>query len=106
MALVDDGEEVFRKIVEEAERTHSGLSAVEIAGIVLDAAAVSELLDHLYVVGDALLESFGFEDATFVTEEFALAAEVEGYLVDGLECPLLGGDENVGGVDVESFEVF
>ncbi len=55
MALVNDGEEIVREIIKQAERTHARLTAVKITAVVLDAGAVSHLAHHLHVVGDTLI---------------------------------------------------
>jgi len=99
VALVDHQEEVLGEEVEQAVGTRPGGTAVEVAGVVLDAGAVAQLADHLEVVGDALVQALGFEEAAFALEELDLAVEVVLNLVDGAEGVLLGGHEEVGGVD-------
>ena len=99
MALVDHQEEVLGEEVEQAVGTRPGGTAVEVAGVVLDAGTVAQFADHLEVVGDALVQALGFEEAAFALEELDLAVEVVLDLVDGAEGVLLGGHEEVGGVD-------
>ena len=59
MALVDNHEIVFREEIQQAVGSLSGLAAVEVAAVVLDARAVAHLFEHLHVVGDALVEALG-----------------------------------------------
>ena len=71
MAFVNDKQEIVGEIVEQAEGTRAGLSAVKVAAIVLDAAAVAELLHHLDVVVDALFEAFGLEVLAYLVQVVA-----------------------------------
>ena len=50
MALVDDHQEILRKEVEQAVGTRARSAAIEISGVILNAAAVAQLLDHLHVI--------------------------------------------------------
>ena len=59
MALVDESDEIFRKIVHQTERAHPLLSAVEVARIVLDAWTISHLLNHLKVIFHPLFQPLG-----------------------------------------------
>ena len=74
MALVDDGQEVVREIINQAERPGSGFPPVEIAGIVLDAGAEAQFLDHFHIVGDPVFEPLGFERPAYFAEVFRLLA--------------------------------
>src|SRR5690606_22433370 len=49
VALVYHHQEIVREIIEEAEGARSGSTTVEVAGVVLDAGAVTQLADHLEV---------------------------------------------------------
>ena len=71
VAFVNDKQEIVGEIVEQAEGTRAGLSAVKVAAIVLDAAAVAELLNHLDVVVDALFEAFGLEVLAYLVQVVA-----------------------------------
>ncbi len=61
--LVDDEQEVVRKVVEERRRRLPRRASGEVARVVLDAVAVAELLDHLQVEHRALVEPLGLEQA-------------------------------------------
>ena len=87
MTLVDYCEEVLGEIIKEAERTFALASAVEVARIVLDAGAVAEFFDHLYVVCHAFLDALSLEFVAFSAEVFDLSTEVELYLSDSRRLP-------------------
>ena len=57
MAFVDDGEKVFREEIKQAVRPVTRLPTVEIARIILYAAAMAQFLDHLHVVFHPLLDT-------------------------------------------------
>ena len=99
--LVDEGDEVFREIVDQAERALSGLTAVEIAAIVFDSGAVAEFFEHLDIVLDPLLDALGFEHLALALEVHHLLEEVVADLVDGGDGALFGGDEVVCRVDAD-----
>ena len=98
VALVDEGDEVLRKIVYEAEWPLSCAPPVEVPGIILDAGAVAQFLDHLHVVFDPLLEAVSLMLLSDGTEILALLHHVVLYHPDGLGSALLGGDEDIGRV--------
>ena len=60
MALVDNRQEVFGKIIEQTERSGSRFSAVEISGIVFYPRAVAYFPNHLHIVGHPFVKPFGF----------------------------------------------
>ena len=80
MALVDNGEEVPREVVEKAERAHAGFSTVEITAVVFDTRAVAYFAYHLYVVGRALVESACLKLLGFALEIVYLLSEVKLHL--------------------------
>ena len=102
MALVDDGQEVFGQVVEQAVGTRSRLTAVEVARIVLDARAVAHLANHLQVVGHTLIQALCLNGAVFAVEHVDLCAQVHVNLSQGARHALFAGDEDIGGVDVET----
>ena len=104
MALVDDGEEVVGKEVQQAERTHAGLTPVEVARVILDARAVAHLANHLQVVGHALIQALGLDGAVLAAERLDLGAQVHVNLAQCLRQALLGGHEDVGGEDAERLD--
>ena len=105
MALVNNGQEIFREIVEQAERPHAGRSAIKISRIILDARAMTKLLYHLQIVVDTLCETVGFQQLTLVAEGLTLGAEVYGNLVNSRCRALFACHKNIGRVDVEPFQL-
>ena len=106
VALVDEGDEVLRKIVYEAEWPLSCAPPVEVPGIILDAGTVAQFLDHLHVVFDPFLEAVGLVLLPYGAEIFALLHHVVLYHPDGLGGALLGGDEDIGRVDDDLLGAF
>ncbi len=68
VALVDDQEEVLRKVVEQGERRLAWATAVDVHRVVLDAVAVADLLDHLQVVLRAHAQALCFEQLALFLE--------------------------------------
>ena len=60
VALVDDHQEILGEEVQQTVGTRAWLAAIKIARVVLNAAAMAQFANHLNVVGDALVEAFGF----------------------------------------------
>ncbi len=102
MALVNYRQVVFREIVKEAEWPHAGFAAVEVAAVILDAGAMAHLAYHLYVIGGALVKTFCLKRFSFLVEKLHLLAQVKLHLRQRRSLPLLGGDEKVGRVNLET----
>ena len=66
MALVDDEQEVLGEVVDQRVGRVPGGPAVEVAGVVLDAVAVADLLHHLHVVADPLLDALRLQGLVLV----------------------------------------
>ena len=101
MAFIHHEEEVVGEVVQQAEGPLPGLTPVEVAAVVLDAAAEAELAHHLEVVGGAFLEPLAFDEAALVVEPFHLLHHVLLDFPDALVQRVLAGDEEVGGVDAQ-----
>ena len=76
MRLVDQDEEVARKVVEERVRGGAGRAPVEDPRVVLDPVAVAELLHHLEVVLGSLADPVRFEQLSLRFEELDLLLEL------------------------------
>jgi hypothetical protein len=55
MALIDYQKEVFGEIIQQTERAITGVSAIEIAGIILNTVAIAQLPNHLQIKVHPLL---------------------------------------------------
>ena len=66
--LIDKEQKIGRKIVEEAGRRLARLPAIQMAGVILNASAVAELLDHLEVELCALLKTFSLQELALALE--------------------------------------
>ena len=112
VALVDEGDEVLREVVDQAERPLARLATVQIAGVVLDAGAVPHLLDHLTVVLDTLLQALGLQPLANLVEVVHLLFEIVLDHAHGLDGAFPRGHEVRGredrsliqGLDVRSGE--
>ena len=98
MAFVNDKEEVVGEIVDEAERSVALSASVKIAGVVLDATAVTQLLYHLEVVVDSLLEAFGFKGFVNGVEVVSTFKHVCLYLTKGICHVFFRGEKVAGGI--------
>ena len=108
VALVNERDEVLREIVDEAERSLTRLTAVQIAGVVLDARAVAHLLDHLKVVLHSLLQPFGLQPLANLIEVIDLLLEIVLDHTHGLDAALPRGHEVRGREDrnlIQGFNV-
>ena len=61
VGLVDEEEVVAGEVVEQGGRGLAGETAGEVAGVVLDAVAVADGLDHFEVEAGALMDALGFD---------------------------------------------
>ena len=84
MALVDYKEEIVGEIVYKTEGTAALAAAVEIAGVVLDTAAIAQLLYHFEVVVDPFLKTLGLEGPVNGVEVVAALEHVGLYLAQGI----------------------
>src|SRR5687768_616781 len=102
--LVDDDEEVFREVVEQARRSLAGEAAREMARVVLDARARPDLHHHLDVEVRARLESLRLEELAFPAQHIQTLDELLPY---GADRPLergARGDEVFGRIDRSALE--
>ncbi len=83
--LVDEDERVARHVFEEGRRRLARLAAGQIARIVLDPGAAAGRLDHLQIVGRALLEPLRLEQFPFRVELVEADLEVALDLLDRLQ---------------------
>ena len=93
MALVDEGDEILRKIIQQAERSHALAASVEIPRIVLDAGAVVHFLNHFEVIFHPLLQPLCLQHAALPFEICQPGAEVVLYMADSLLLPFVRGHE-------------
>ena len=106
MALVDDQQVIFRKVIQQTERTRPLFPAVQVARIVLDSRAITQLLDHLQVVLYALLEALRLHHPARLLEKTDAFAQIELDLPDGPVGTLPGRYEHVGGENGHRIEFF
>ncbi len=76
MALVDDHQRVLRQVVDQGRRRLARLAAREVARVVLDAFAETELDQHLEVEARALLDPLRLDQAPGLLEEVDAAAQL------------------------------
>ena len=68
VGLVDEEEVVAGEVVEQGGRGLAGETAGEVAGVVLDAVAVADGLDHFEVEAGALVDALRLDEAAFLFE--------------------------------------
>jgi hypothetical protein len=59
VGFIDDHKEIGREVIEEGPRRLAGLSAIEVAGIVLDPRAIAHFPKHFQIEAGALLKPLG-----------------------------------------------
>ncbi|OPZ95551.1 MAG: hypothetical protein BWY71_02200 [Planctomycetes bacterium ADurb.Bin412] len=99
VTFIDDAEKIFRKIIQQAERPCAGPTAIEKAGVIFDAVAVTQFPDHLQVVFHPFADPLRFDVFTRVFEISCLRRCFILYLVDHLLYDILGSYIEVGGED-------
>ena len=100
MALVDEEQEVLGEEVEQTVGTLARLTPIEVAGIVLNARAVAQLLNHLHVVLHTFLYTLRLDGVAQLGEEVHLLDKVVLNHADGPLRLLLGGHEEVGRINL------
>ncbi len=106
MAFIDESEEIILKKVDQAEGALTGFAAGEVAGIIFDALTEAQFLEEFEIIFGAHADALGFDQALAF---FELADAQFQFLANTADRALnfiLGGDELVGGVEVEGFEIF
>ena len=101
MAFVDHHQEIVREVVQQAERTGSGLAPVQVARVVFNARAVAQLADHFEVKYGAFFEPLGLERTTHFGEMLHLRAQVQLNLLDGAIQHVWRRDKQIGGEDAK-----
>ena len=70
MRLIDHDEEIFREVVQERKWRLAGLPVRHVAGIILDAGAVSDLLHHFQIIIRPLLQTLRLQELILIPELF------------------------------------
>ena len=104
VALVDHEQEVVREVIEQTEGALTGLSTVEVAAVVLNAAAEAQFPHHLEIVRGAFLEALPFNEPPLLIEPLDLLHHVLLDLPDALLQGVLAGHEQVGRIDTQRLE--
>ena len=82
VGLIDDGEEVFREVVDQRRRRGPRRTAVHVPRVVLDAGTEPDLLDHLQVVLGAHAQALRLEQLALVLQ---LLEPVRELFLNGLD---------------------
>ncbi len=101
VTLVYNEQKVLWEIVEQAIRAFVLFAAIKITGVVLDAGAVAELLDHLDVVCHTLFETVSLHLLVVATEFGSLANKVVLDMAERIVHLILGRDKKVCGEDCD-----
>ena len=107
MALVHHQQEIVGEIVNQAEGAAAGGTSVEVTTIVLDARAVTQLLNHLHVIVHTLLQPLGLQVLVDAVQVVTPLIHIPLNLQQSLAHVILRGEEIRGGIDhhlVEALE--
>ena len=104
VGFVDHQQPVVGEVVDQAFRRCAGGTASQMAGVVLHAVAVAHLLQHLQVVGGALLQPLGLQQPALAIEQIEALAQFGADRLDRIGQTLLGGHEVFGRVDVDRLQ--
>ena len=99
MTLINKGDEIIRKIIQQAKRTVAGCPSIKITGIVLNSRTVSQLLHHFNVVGNAFVKSLRFLKTARFFQVFYTFPKIKLNLFNGLIDFLLGGHKHIRRID-------
>ena len=102
VAFVDEEQPVVGEVVEQGPGGGAGGAAGEVAGVVLNAGAVADLAQGFEVVAGALLQAGGLQDAALGAKLAEALVELDFDVAHGRLETFLGGDEVLGGVDVNA----
>ena len=104
MAFVNYKQEILREKVEQTVGALSGFTAVKIPGIVLDAATMSKLFDHLNVIFYTLFNSLSLSGIAQFVKEFNLLHQIVLYVSDGNLSLFFGSDKKIGRINLIFFK--
>ena len=104
MALVNHKQEIFREEIEQAIRAFAFMSAIKIAGIVLDARTVAQFLDHFHIIFYTFLDALCLDSISNTLEEFYLFNQVVLNSTNGTFLLFFCCYEKVGWINLVIFE--
>ena len=96
VGLVHEEQIVFGKIVEQAGRRLARLASVHVAGIVFDAVAVAQLLDHFEIELGTLFQALGLHQLALLAEQGKAFLQLLTDIVAGAFEVVLRGHEVAG----------
>ena len=104
MALIHHQQPVIGEVVDQAFRRGTCRPTGEVAGVVLHPVAIAHLVEHLEVVGGALLQALGLQKPALAIEQIQPLPKLPANGLDRIGQPLLGGHKVLGRVDVDAFK--
>ena len=106
MALVDNGYKIVRKIIEQTERPRTGLTTIEISGIIFDSGAIAQFTHHFHVVFNSFLNAFRFYRFANFLKKSDLLNQVVLNLADSKLHPFISRYKNTGRINNRSINRF
>ena len=106
MTLVNYQQKIIRKIIEQTERTASGRTSVEIAGIILNARAITQFLNHFQIIRNPLVKPFCFVIFTLCPEITNLHFQIALNQLNSIHNTRFGGYENACRINLVTFKTF
>ena len=76
MGFVDEDQKILREVVQQRKRRFAGLTAIKVAGVILDSAAIADFMHHLEVIMGALLETLCFQQPVVIAEILELDFQI------------------------------
>ena len=104
MALINNQQPVVGEIIDQAFRRGARFTSGQMTGIVLNAIAIAHLLQHLQVVGGALLQSLSFQQLAFGLQELQSVFELMADILHRRIQTILRRYKVLGRVDVDGFK--
>ena len=104
VALIHHQQPVVGEVIDQAFRWRARFATSQVTGVIFHAVAVAHLLQHLQVVGGALLQPLGLQQPALAIEQIEALAQFGADRLDRIGQTLLGGHEVFGRVDVDRLQ--
>ncbi len=92
MAFIQDHQRFIRQVIEQGRRRLAGPAARQVAGVVLDAVAVTQLQHHFEVIAGALLQALRLHQSLLVAQQSQPLFELDGDSLRRIQHDLPGRD--------------
>ena len=104
MTLVDDNQEILREEIQQTVGPCTRFASVEVAGIVLDARAVSQFAEHFHIVSDPFLQALCLVELADLFKMLYLQGQIVLNLMDRSQGAFPGRHEKIGRINLVFIE--